>query len=255
MDHNGVPYVKRMADIFSSKFPISGTVIKVTERSVTVQSPEGEEHTVKLVENLPYNQKGFQTDDPHKWKVGDKVEAGQTVTDNNFTKNGVLAIGKNLQTAYMAYKGFNNEDGIVISRSAAESMTSNHAYKESYTAGKTTVMDKNMFKTHFGKKYQPEQLTGFDSKGLPSKGRQLHYGDPIALIMEERQHTDLDKVLGRLHKTLVSPYRDASLIWDHHEIGEIVDVNWNGKNLTVLIRSEKTLGVGDKISGKHGNKG
>lgn len=58
VDHNGTPYVKRMADIFSSKFPMSGTVTAVTDRTVTVKSPEGEEHTTKLVNNLPYNMKG-----------------------------------------------------------------------------------------------------------------------------------------------------------------------------------------------------
>lgn len=255
VDHNGVPYVKRMADVFSSKFPLSGVVTKVTPRTVTVKSPEGEEHTTKLVNNLPYNMKGFHDDDDHQWKVGDKVEAGQTVADNNYTRNGKVSIGKNLHAAYMAYKGFNNEDGIIISKSAAESMTSNHAYKESYTASKTTVMDTNKFRANFGSKYQPKQLTGFNNMGLPEKGRQLHYGDPIALIMEERQQTDTDKVLGKLHKTLVSPYRDSSIIWEHHEIGNIVDVEWTGKDLKVLVRTEKPCGMGDKITGLHGNKG
>lgn len=155
----------------------------------------------------------------------------------------------------MAYKGFNNEDGIVISRSAAESMTSNHAYKESYTASKTTVMDTAKFRSSFGSKYQPQQLTGFEHNGIPKVGRKLHYGDPIALIMEERQQTDTDKVLGKLHKTLISPYRDSSIIWEHHEVGEIVDVEWTGKELRVLVRAEKKLDMGDKISGLHGNKG
>ena len=58
VDHNDVPYVKRMADIFSSKFPMAGTVIKTTDRTVTVKSPEGQIHTTKLVNNLPFNQKG-----------------------------------------------------------------------------------------------------------------------------------------------------------------------------------------------------
>lgn len=255
VDHNGTPYVKRMADIFSSKFPISGKVTAVTERTVTVTADDGEVHTTKLVNNLPYNMKGFHDDDAHIFKVGDVVTAGQTVADNNYTKNGVMALGKNLHIAYMAYKGFNNEDGIVISRSAAESMTSNHAYKESYTASKTTVMDTARFRASFGSKYQAQQLVGFSSKGLPSVGRQVHYGDPIALIMEERQQTDTDKVLGRLHKSLISPYRDSSIIWEHHEIGNIVDVEWTGKDLKVLIRTEKKLDTGDKITGLHGNKG
>ncbi|CAM0041744.1 hypothetical protein VPHD148_0267 [Vibrio phage D148] len=256
VDHNGTPYVKRMADIFSSKFHHDGVVSAVTQRTVTVKRDDnGEDYVVKLVNNLPYNMKGFHDDDDHQFKVGDKVEAGQTVADNNYTRNGKMAIGKNMQVGYMAYKGFNNEDGIVISRSAAETMISNHAYKETYTSSKTTVMDTNKFRTQFGNKYNPQQLTGFDAKGHAKVGKKLHYGDPIALIMEERQQTDTDRTLGKLHKTLVSPFRDASLIWEHHELGEVVDVEFTGKELRVLIRTEKTLGMGDKITGLHGNKG
>lgn len=58
VDHSGVPYVKRMADIFSSKFPLTGTVVSVTNRTVTVRSDDGQEHTTKLVNNLPFNMKG-----------------------------------------------------------------------------------------------------------------------------------------------------------------------------------------------------
>ncbi len=255
VDHTGTPYVQRMADIFSSKLPMTGVVSAVTPRSITVMNEDGEEHTTKLVDNLPYNMKGFQDDDNHSFKVGDTVTAGQNAADNNYTKNGKLALGKNLHVAYMAYKGFNNEDGLVISKGAAESMTSNHAYKESYTVSKTTVMNTAQFRSNFSAKYAPKQLTGFTSQGLPEKGRRLHYGDPIALIMEERQQTDTDRVLGKLHKTLVSPFRDASIIWEHHEVGEIVDVEFTGKDLRVLIRAEKQLGMGDKITGLHGDKG
>ena len=256
VDHTGTPYIKRMADIFSSKFVHDGVVNSVTPRSVTVtRDDNGENYTVKLVNNLPYNMKGFHDDDDHAFKVGDRVHAGQTVADNNYTRDGKLAIGKNLQVGYMAYKGFNNEDGIVISRGACEKLTSNHAYKESYTSNKTTVMDTNKFRAQFGRKYTPQQLTGFSNTGLPSVGRKLHYGDPIALIMEERTISDTDKMLGKLHKSLISPFRDSSIIWEHHEIGDIVDVEFTGKDLRVLVRTEKQLGLGDKITGLHGNKG
>ena len=145
----------------------------------------------------------------------------------------------------MAYKGFNHEDGIIISKGAAEKMVSNHAYTESYTYGKTTVKDAQHFRAEFGSKYQPQQLIGFNTNGIPKVGRKLHHGDPVALIMETRQMSDTDKMLGRLHKTLVSPFRDSSIIWDHHEVGTIVDVEFTGKDLKVLVRSEKGLVLGD----------
>ena len=255
VDAAGVSYAKRMADIFSAKFHTDGTITKVTDKSVTVKTDAGDEYKVNLVENLPYNQKGFHHDEKPHWKVGDKVRRGDNVADNNYTKNGKLALGMNLHVGYMAYKGFNHEDGIVISRSAAERMVSNHAYKESYSARKTTVQDRAKFVSAFGSKYDPRQLEGFDNKGLPRSGRKLKFGDPIALIMEERQVSDTDKILGKLHKKLVSPYRDASLIWEHHEIGVITDVRMTGKELRILVRAEKSLGMGDKITNAHGGKG
>ena len=256
VDHNGTPYGKKMAKIFSSTFPANGKIVKVDDKAVEVKPLDGSKnYTVKLVDNLPYNQKGFHDDEKCHWKVGDVVKEGDTVAENNYTKNGTLALGKNLHVGYMAYKGFNNEDGIIMSRGACESMVSNHAYKETYTTNKLTVMDFQKFKSQFSAKYKPEQLVGFDQKGLPKKGRELHHGDPISLIMEERTVSATDKALGQLHKSLVNPYRDSSIIWEHHEKGVITDVQFTGKELRILIRAEKPLGMGDKVTGLHGNKG
>ena len=245
VDHNGVPYVKSLASVFSNKFGVSGTVTKVTPKSVTVMDKNEKEHTTHLVDNLPYNEKGYHDDEPHNFKPGDNVLEGQGISDNNYTKNGNLALGKNLHVAYIPWKGSNHEDGIVVSRSTANSMTSNHAYKFSYTSDKNTTLDANKFKSQFQRKYTPKQLLGFGPNGIPKKGRVLEYGDPIALIMEDREVSDTDKVLGRLHKSLISAYRDSSIIWDHHELGTIVDVDFTGRDIRILVRSEKKLDMGD----------
>lgn len=256
VDHTGTSYGTRMAGVFSSQSPVEGTVVGKTPKSITIREDgTKEDHTIKLVDNMPFNMKGFHDDSESHLQIGDRVKPGDVVADNNYTKDGSLALGKNLHAAYIPYKGFNHEDGIIISKSAAESMTSNHCYKFDYQTGKETVLDAAKFRANFGRKYKPEQLNGFAMDGKPTKGRKLSHGDLIWPIMEERQQSDTDKVLGRLHKTLVSPYRDASIVWDHHEAGEIVDVDHSGKNIRVIIRSEKNLEMGDKITGLHGNKG
>jgi len=255
VDHTGTPYIKRMAGVFSSTSPVSGTVVEAKEKSIKIKTDDGQTHVEHLVDNLPFNMKGFHDDEPHNLKVGDRVEAGQLLAENNYTRNGNLAIGKNLHVGYIPYKGYNHEDGIVISRSAAESMTSNHASKFDYKVDKTTTLDLNKFQSAFGRKYKPAQLKGFAANGMPKKGRELHYGDIIWPILEEKQQSETDKLLGRLHKTMVAPYRDASLIWDHHEVGKIVDIDFTGKNIRIIVRSEKQLEMGDKITGLHGNKG
>jgi len=209
VDHTGTPYIKRMAGVFSSTSPVSGTVVEAKEKSIKIKTDDGQTHVEHLVDNLPFNMKGFHDDEPHNLKVGDRVEAGQLLAENNYTRNGNLAIGKNLHVGYIPYKGYNHEDGIVISRSAAESMTSNHASKFDYKVDKTTTLDLNKFQSAFGRKYKPAQLKGFAANGMPKKGRELHYGDIIWPILEEKQQSETDKLLGRLHKTMVAPYRDA----------------------------------------------
>lgn len=197
----------------------------------------------------------FHDDEEHGLKVGDKVKAGQVLADNNYTKNGKLALGKNMHVAYIPYKGFNHEDAVVLSRSAAESMVSNHASKFDYTTGDNTLLDVEVFRANYSKKYDPKQLAGRDRTGKPNKGRKLEHGDLIWPILEEKEISETDMLLGRLHKTLVNKYRDASLVWDHHEVGEIVDVAHTGKNIRVIVRSEKSLEEGDKVTNLHGGKG
>jgi DNA-directed RNA polymerase subunit beta len=254
VDSKGRSFSESLARVFTTKSPVDGVVVKVEPKKVTIRGAEGN-HEVSLVDNLPFNMKGFHDDEPTHLKVGDSVKAGQTIADNNYTKDGVLALGKNLHIAYMPYEGFNHEDAVVLSRSAAESMISNHAYKFDYSAGDKTVLDLETFRGQFGRKYTPQQLQGLARDGAPAKGRVLHKGDIIWPILEEKEVSEMDMLLGRLHKTLVNKYRDASLIWDHEELGEIVDIDKTGKNIRIIVRSEKSLVEGDKITNFHGGKG
>lgn len=251
----GHTFVKQIGQIVSTVAPVTGTVTKADASSVHIKGEDGKEHRVDFVKNLPFNMKGFHDDEPHNLHAGDTVAAGQVLSDNNYTKNGDFAIGKNLQTAYMPFKGFNHEDGIVVSRSATSKLTSNHAYKVEYNVGKETISDLAKYKAAFGGKFTAEQLNKLDSRGFAKPGVTLHYGDPVYAVLEERQLTETDMVLGRLHKTLVNPYRSASEIWDHEEPGVVTDCSTDGKKVRIMLRSERALDVGDKVTGLHGNKG
>lgn len=255
MTDTGHTFVKQIGQIVSTVAPVTGTVTKASDNSVHIKGEDGKEHRVDFVKNLPFNMKGFHDDEPHALKVGDSVAAGQVLSDNNYTKNGDFAIGKNLETAYMPYKGYNHEDGIVVSRSATQKLTSNHAYKVEYNVGKETISDLSKYKAAFGGKFTAEQLNKLDSRGFAKPGVTLHYGDPVYAVLEERTLTETDMVLGRLHKTLVNPYRSASEIWDHDEPGVVTDCSTDGKKVRIMLRSERALEIGDKVTGLHGNKG
>lgn len=252
---NGQTFVKQIGQIVSTVAPAAGTVVKAEPNSITIKTEEGKQHVVDFVKNLPFNMKGFHDDEAHGLQVGDQVKAGQVLSDNNYTKNGEFAIGKNLETAYMPYKGFNHEDGIVVSRSACAKLTSNHAYKVEYSMSKETVADLGKYKSAFAGKFTADQLNKLDNRGFAKPGVTLHYGDPVYAVLETRTLTETDMVLGRLHKTLVNPYRSAAEIWDHDEPGVVTDCSTDGSKIRIMLRSERQLEVGDKVTGLHGNKG
>lgn len=252
----GVPFVKMLGSAASTVSPVAGTVIKATKDSVSIQPDEGGKPIlIKAVKNLPFNMKGFHDDEALLVKVGDKVAARQMLFDSNYTRNGSLALGKNLEVAYIPWKGYNHEDGLVISKSCAEGLSSHHAYKVDYEINTLSVMKKALLARYFPGEITKEQLEKLDDRGFVKVGSTLVKGDPVFAVLEHREPTAEDKMLGRLHKTLVTPYRLVSEPWNHEENGKVVDAHLDSKQIRFIIRSVKQLEVGDKLTGLHGNKG
>lgn len=253
---NGSSFVDAFGKVVSTISPVDGTVVSVNKNQVQIKDAgTGKIHKVAFVKNLPFNMKGFLDDEEPKVKVGDKVSPGTVLADNNYTKDGVLALGKNLEVAYMPYKGYNHEDGLVISRTCAESLSSHHAYKVDYDVQDISVMKKILINRYFPGRLTRDQLEKLDDQGFAKVGITLNHGDPVFAVLEKREPTAEDKMLGRLHKTLVNPYRLVMEPWTHEEAGTVVDAHTEGKAIRILIRSIKPLDIGDKLTGLHGNKG
>lgn len=250
-----VPFVRDLGKVVSTVSPVSGEVVSVGSKQITIKGDDGKTIKVAVVKNLPFNMKGFLDDEKPLVKAGDKVSPGDVLMENNYTKNGELALGKNLTVAYLPYKGYNHEDGLVISRSAAEGLSSHHAYKVDYDVQNTSVMKKPLINRYFPGRYTKEQLEKLDDKGFAKVGVTLNHGDPVFAVLEKREPTPEDKMLGRLHKTLVNPYRLVEEPWVHDENGTVVDAHTEGKDIRLLVRSIKPLEKGDKLTGLHGNKG
>lgn len=256
LDHQHRPFVKTLNSLLATTSRARvGTVTKATDKEVHIQTPEGETEIVKAVKNLPFNMKGFHDDEHPLVQVGDKVNERQPLFENNYTRHGQLALGRNLTAAYMPYKGYNHEDGIVISESAASSLSSHHAYKVDYEVTPDTVARKAMLKRYFPDKFTPAQLDKLDDSGYAKVGAKMEYSDPVYAVLERREPSPEDRLLGRLHKSLVNPYRLVTEPWSHSEPGEVVDSHTDSKNIRILLRSVKQLEVGDKLTGLHGNKG
>jgi DNA-directed RNA polymerase subunit beta' len=244
-----------MGKINSHTAPFSGEVTKVKKDAIFVKGKDGKEKEVQIYDNFPLNSdKGFINSDPAV-KVGDKVKKGQTIADTNFTKGGKLAIGTNLQAAYVPFHGYNFEDGVVVSETAAKKLTSEHMYRKGLDTNKEHTINKKKFLANFDNSLTTEQSEKLDDDGVVRKGQQIKPGDTLVAAMRKREETDESRVRRRMHKSLAQPYDNVSVQWEGDHPGTVTNVVKRGRRTEVHVRTDEPAEIGDKITGRHGNKG
>jgi len=188
-------------------------------------------------------------------KPGDRVAPGQMLANSNFTKDDHIALGKNLSVGYLAYYGKNSNDAVVISAGAAKKLTSEHMYKETLRKTADTIQDKAKYATYYGMRFTKAQLDKLDDKGLVRPGVKLEPGDPVLLALEKASPSPDAQMLGHLHKSLVKPYRDAAVVWEHHVPGEVIDVVNAARQAVATVRTQEPMKIGDKLANRFGGKG
>jgi DNA-directed RNA polymerase beta subunit len=188
-------------------------------------------------------------------KPGQKVNAGDRLGDSNFTRNGTLALGKNLLVGYMPYHGLNSNDAVVISEGCAQKLTSEHMYREIYPLSSQIELSKGKHKTFYGNKYTPQQYEKLDDSGVIRKGTRVDPKDPLVLGLTKAQIQGVDLMLGRISKSLTKPYREVTLQWEHGTPGEVVEVLRSPNQIAILVKTHERMNVGDKLAGRYGNKG
>ena len=235
--------------------PTSGEVVKVEKDRVIIKDAKGKRHTRQIYDHFPLNaDKSFLHSVPLV-KVGDKVKKGQPIADTNFTKGGALALGTNLQIGYMPYKGYNFEDGVVISESAAQRLASEHLHRKTLSIDPQTTLSKKKYQAYVPQAMTLEQSKKLDDDGVITPGTKVMPGDTLIAALRERQARPEDKELARLHKMLVRPYQDASVKWEADHPGVVTEVVKRGKQAVVHIKTLEPAEIGDKLAGRHGNKG
>lgn len=235
--------------------PTDGVITQITENIISIKDQSGGVHKVELYKNFPYNRKTGINQEPIV-KKGDKIKKGQVVARSNFTdEKGVLAYGKNLNVGYLSYKGYNFEDGVVVSESAAEALSSEHTYQVEIELSELLKVGKENFVSYFPNLYSQTQLVNLDQDGVAKKGAKIKFGDPVILVMEKRLPTATDLSLGMLHKSLKFTFINVTEEWEHHGEGEVIDINKAARHYKVVVRVYEKAIVGDKVTGRHGNKG
>ena len=238
----------------SHQAPVDGKVVDVKKGSVVIEDHDGHRHEMQLYNNYPLNDaKGVLHSTPLV-KPGDSVKKGQTIADTNYSKNGVLALGTNLRTAYIPFKGYNFEDGIVISESAAQKLSSEHLQKNSLQIDDDIVLNKRKFHLEHPGMYKKEQYDKLDDNGVVRVGQKVVPGDPLIAAMKPYNLKDRTG-LAAIRKSMSGKHTDKSMRWDSEFDGEVVGVHKGRDGLAVHVRTIEPMQVGDKMAGRYGNKG
>ena len=227
-----------------------GVVVAVTPEKLVFKNGLGEKKEIELYHDMVFNRKTGFTQTPVV-QVGDVFKPGQLLAKSNFTDdNGTTAIGLNAKVAYLPFKGRNWEDAIVISRSFANRMSSIHYYKNKLDIDPTTIVGKERFLAAKPGKYTKTQLDNFTDNGVIKPGTEVHTGDPLILALNKVNPTEAQLKAGKK-----SSLHDSSLTWEHHDPGIVTDVYASPKGMQVIVKTKSAMGVGDKLSGRYGNKG
>jgi len=247
-----------VGDMIAVRAPVSGRVSAIKNGYIYIRPKEKIATTdsvrIRYEENFPLASKTYLHHDVQV-KQGDEVKAGELLADSIFTKDGVLALGKNLRTAYMPVHGLNSNDAVVVSEGAANKLTSRHMYREGLDVDPDASVGRNVHKTYFGSQYTKEMYEQLDKEGLIKPGTIINPGDLLIAAVRKSTVSPESAMLGKLHKSLVKPYRDAGLTWEHSNPGKVIDVSRVGNKIRLTVKTEEPLQVGDKLSGRFGNKG
>lgn len=201
---------------------------------------------------------------------GDKVKAGDVLADGPSTNNGELSIGKNILIAYMPWEGYNFEDAILISEKLVQDdvLTSVHIEEYEHDARDTKLGPEEI--TRDIPNIGDEALRNLDENGIVRIGAEVTTGDILVGKVTPKGETELtpeERLLRAIFGEKAREVRDTSLRVQHGEGGVVVDVKvftrenkdelptGVNKLVRVYIAQKRKMSVGDKMSGRHGNKG
>ena len=223
-----------------------GTVAAVRKDRIDMIYSDGSKGSIPLYNNFPMNSKGFITNTPQV-KAGQKLKAGDLVASSNYTDDkGVSAIGTNLKSAWISWKGGTFEDAVTISESAAKKLTSTTMYKTDVDLDKTISLGKKNYIAWKPSEFTSKQIESLDDDGVIKPGTVLQYGDPMILAIRANEPSP-----GTMGKRLLT---DMSERWEHEEPGVVTDVVKTRKGVRVFATVTAPARIGDKVAGSYGNK-
>ena len=247
----------------------NGTVERSTSKAIVVKCDDGTRDEYHLTKFARSNQSNCYNQRPIVYK-GDRVAAGQVIADGPSTSNGEIALGKNPLIGFMTWEGYNYEDAVLLSERLVmdDVYTSVHIEEYEAEARDTKLGPEEITRDVPG--VGDEALKDLDERGIIRIGAEVRAGDILVGKVTPKGETELtaeERLLRAIFGEKAREVRDTSLKVPHGEYGIVVDAKVftreNGDELSpgvnqavrIYIAQKRKISVGDKMAGRHGNKG
>ena len=246
-----------------------GTVERSTSTEITVRQDDGKLKKYKLTKFQRSNQSNCYNQRPIVFK-GDRVEKGEVIADGPSTSNGELGLGKNPLIGFMTWEGYNYEDAVLLSERLVQDdvYTSIHIEEYEAEARDTKLGPEEITRDIPG--VGDDALKNLDERGIIRVGAEVRAGDILVGKVAPKGETELtaeERLLRAIFGEKAREVRDTSLKVPHGEYGIVVDAKVftreNGDEMSpgvnqsvrIYIAQKRKISVGDKMAGRHGNKG
>ena len=246
-----------------------GTVERSTSTEITVRQDDGKLKKYKLTKFQRSNQSNCYNQRPIVFK-GDRVEKGEVIADGPSTSNGELGLGKNPLIGFMTWEGYNYEDAVLLSERLVQDdvYTSIHIAEYEAEARDTKLGPEEITRDIPG--VGDDALKNLDERGIIRVGAEVRAGDILVGKVTPKGETELtaeERLLRAIFGEKAREVRDTSLKVPHGEYGIVVDAKvftreggdemspGVNQSVRIYIAQKRKISVGDKMAGRHGNKG
>ena len=248
----------------------AGTVTQMDAKTIAITTADGEVDTYELIKFMRSNQ-GTCINQRPIVSIGQEVEAGEVIADGPATSNGEISLGKNALIGFMTWEGYNYEDAVLINEKLVREdvYTSVHIEEYEIEARDTKLGPEDI--TRDIPNVGEDALKDLDENGIIRVGAEVHSGDILVGKVTPKGETDVataeERILRAIFGEKAKEVRDTSLRVPHGEYGIVVDVEvftrensdelspGVNKIVRCYIAQKRKLSVGDKMAGRHGNKG
>ena len=246
-----------------------GTVERSTSTEITVRQDDGKLKKYKLTKFQRSNQSNCYNQRPIVFK-GNRVEKGEVIADGPSTSNGELGLGKNPLIGFMTWEGYNYEDAVLLSERLVQDdvYTSIHIEEYEAEARDTKLGPEEITRDIPG--VGDDALKNLDERGIIRVGAEVRAGDILVGKVTPKGETELtaeERLLRAIFGEKAREVRDTSLKVPHGEYGIVVDAKvftreggdemspGVNQSVRIYIAQKRKISVGDKMAGRHGNKG